>query len=254
MKDSILTNPPKTIHVEPAAKVDFAEFKKAVTSRRSVRVFTDEKIPEADVKECLELALLAPTSSNLQQWEFLWVRTTDTKEKLIEACFSQSAARTAAELIVCVARTGTWKDYRHQMMKLLSDTDAPKSARDYYQWIVPLVYTQGPLNLFGLLRSMLFWVVGWFRPVPREPSSKAGMRVWAVKSTALACENLMLALRAKGFDTCPMEGFDSRRVRRLFKIPRDAEIVMVIGAGRRADNGVYGPRLRFESKNFIREV
>ena len=36
------------------------------------------------------------------------------------------------------------------------------------------------------------------------------MAVWAHKSTALACENLMLSLRAYGYDSCPMEGMDSK--------------------------------------------
>ena len=30
---------------------------------------------------------------------------------------------------------------------------------------------------------------------------------------ALACENLMLALRAYGYDSCPMEGMDSKRIK-----------------------------------------
>jgi nitroreductase len=77
--------------------------------------------------------------------------------------------------------------------------------------------------------------------------------VWAVKSTALACENYMLTARALGYDTCPMEGFDSARVTEILNLPCDAHIVMVISLGKRAPNGVYGPQIRFDIKDFVKE-
>ena len=75
-----------------------------------------------------------------------------------------------------------------------------------------------------------------------------------VRLLGLACENLMLAFRARGWDTCPLEGLDSRRVRKLLALPGDASVVMVIAAGKRAPQGVYGPRLRFDRALFIKEV
>jgi nitroreductase len=80
------------------------------------------------------------------------------------------------------------------------------------------------------------------------------MRVWAHKTTALACENYMLAMRAHGYDTCPMEGFDEVKIRRVLQLPSDAEVTMVISAGKRAKDGVYGPRVRFERELFIKEI
>ena len=52
------------------------------------------------------------------------------------------------------------------------------------------------------------------KPTPREPYNKRGMAIWAHKSTALACENLMLSLRAYGYDSCPMEGINSKRIKK----------------------------------------
>ena len=43
------------------------------------------------------------------------------------------------------------------------------------------------------------------------------MKVWSQKTTALACQNFMLSMRAYGFDTCPMEGFDSSRLKKILK-------------------------------------
>ena len=76
-----------------------------VQSRRSVRKFTDKVIPAEILDDCLDMALLAPNSSNLQPWTFYVVQNPSKKKLLIKACLGQLAAKTAAELIVCVART-----------------------------------------------------------------------------------------------------------------------------------------------------
>jgi nitroreductase len=133
-------------------------------------------------------------------------------------------------------------------------TRIPKSARQYYHKIVPLVYTLGPLNSWGLIKKMAFFVAGWFRPVPREITGPHHLQLWAVKTTALACENLMLAFRAYGYDTCAMEGYDSSRVKKLLKLPKDAVTVMVISAGKRSPKGIFGPQLRFSSDLFIKKI
>ena len=80
------------------------------------------------------------------------------------------------------------------------------------------------------------------------------MAIWAHKSTALACENLMLSLRAFGYDSCPMEGMDSKRIKNLLGLTSPAEISMVISAGKRAENGVYGKQFRFNKNYFIHEI
>lgn len=243
-----------TVYHEPATDCSFPEFKKVVESRRSVRKFTNKPIPDEIVNQCLDLALLAPTSSNLQCWEFYWVKTPAIKTKLAEHCFNQSAARTAATLIVAVARTKSWPRIRQQMLAHLKTLPPNKGLTDYYEKVVPFVYGQGPFSIFWPIKKLILFTVGLFRVVPREPVGRKEMITWASKTVALACENLMLAFRAAGYDTCPMEGFDEHRVRKLLKLPGDAKVVMVIGAGEREVGGVYGERIRFDRSQFIREL
>ncbi|MBI45030.1 MAG: nitroreductase family protein [Candidatus Marinimicrobia bacterium] len=254
-KNNILQNIPKHNHIEPAVDIDRDEFIKLIKSRRSVRVFTDEAVKHSDLKECIELALLAPTSSNLQCWEFYWAKSKENKEKLKSYCLSQSAATTSQELIVCVARIDTWKKNKNNIINYLKKNDStPRSAIKYYEKIVPFVYSQGPFGIFGFLKKILISVFGVFKVLPREPHSISDMRVWAHKTTALACQNLMLALRAYGYDSCPMEGMDSSRIKKMLKLPKKAEICMVISVGKRAKNGVYGERFRLKSDEFIKVI
>ncbi|MBX9839885.1 nitroreductase family protein [Silvanigrella sp.] len=256
MSKNIFNTIPTKIYEEANPKINSEEFKKVITSRRSVRVFTKTSIPENIMNECLDLALLAPNSSNLQPWEFYWVRSKDKKQELVKACLSQPAASTAAELIVCVARTNTWKQNAKKMLNLLESQGdkVPKTAIDYYKKIVPLAYTQGFLSIIGTIKKPILYIRGLKTPTPRNPVSNSDMVLWATKTCALAAENLMLALRAHSFDSCPMEGFDAKRIQKILKLPKDAYVVMVIGAGEKAPNGVYGPRIRFERSSFIKEV
>ncbi len=239
---------------EDAGSTSFDEFRKVVESRRSVRLYQDEAIPDSVVKQCIDLSLLAPNSCNLQPWEFHWAKSEEIRNKLAELCFHQPAADTAPVLIACVARTKTWKRSRQQMLDLFSTMEEiPASAVKYYKTFVPLIYSQGPLGILGPIRRLLVGLIGLFRPIPRGPFGKTGLTLWATKSTALACENLMLAFRAAGYDSCAMEGFDARRVEKLLKLPRDASVVMIVAAGKRKQGGIYGRRVRFDSKLFVKE-
>ena len=241
-------------YIEKAIKVNKEEFIKVVQSRRSVRIYDDSKVKKEDILQCLELALLSANSSNLQPWEFYWVRDLDKKNKLIDYCLGQPAAKTAQELVVCVARPDNWKTNTQVMLNMFKDKELPDAVSTYYNKIVPLAYNQGFLGLFGLLKKISTYFIGLKRSIPREPTSMNDMNIWAQKSTALACQTFMLSLRAFGYDSCPMEGIDSYRIKKLLKLPKKAQISMVISAGKRAHNGVYGKRFRLEKERFIKII
>ena len=174
-------------------------------------------------------------------------------------CFNQPAARTAPELVVIVAKPYLWKKHAKQMLQIFQDQEAkgvevPKSAKDYYKKLAPMVYRQGPLGILGLLKKVIFFFVGLKKIVPREPTSRSEMRIWANKSAALACQNFMMGMSAQGFDSCPMEGFDSKRVKKLLKLKCSDDVVMVISCGKRSPGGVYGARLRFPKEQFIKII
>ena len=239
---------------EEAISLDKKEFIKVVESRRSVRIYDQTKVKESDMMQCLELALLSPNSSNLQPWEFYWVKDPNKKNKLIDYCLGQPAAKTAQELIVCVARPDHWKLNTKIMLDMFKEKDLPDAVSTYYKKIVPLAYNQGFLGLFGIIKKISIFFIGLRKSIPREPTSINDMKIWAHKSTALACQTLMLALRAFGYDSCPMEGIDSLRIKKMLKLPKKAQICMVISAGKRAHNGVYGKRFRLNKERFIKIV
>lgn len=231
------------------------DFFEAVEARRSCRRYTSEPVPAEVINKALDAALLAPNSSNMQLWEFYWVRTPEKKKKLAEYCFNQPAAATAAELVVCVGR----RDLMSQNRKLIIDElkknpKMPARAFDYYQKLMPLTYTYGFLNTWGYLKKILVLLVGFFTPVPRKPHTRSEIFEVISKSAALACENFMLAIAAQGFHSCPMEGFDESRVKRLLKLNRHCHVTMVIGVGRMDPAGIWGQRFRIPRNLSVFEI
>lgn len=216
----------------------------------------EKKIPDETFLKIIDLGLLAPNSSNLQTWEFIRVIDRKKIEELSYFCFSQSAARTAGELIVCIARTDRalihCKKMLDEFKKLNMET--PKAAKEYYGKLAPFVYNQGPFSLYAPFKWIFFNLAGLFKVVPREPIGKSGLKLWATKSCALACENIMLGYRAFGYDTCPMEGYDLNKVKKCLNLNSDQHVVMIIGAGTAVDGGVYGPQLRFPRENFVKTI
>jgi nitroreductase len=225
----------------------------AISYRRSVRVYKDESIDSEKVKQCLVNASLAPTSSNLQLWEFYHITDKDTLGKMAEACLGQNAAKTAQQVVVVVSRKDLWRKRAKANLAFLDasygtenlgDKHAKrkKIASTYYGKIIPTVYSDF-LGILGLIKYLVFQIVGVFRPIYRQ-TRLSDMRIVAHKSAGLAAQNFMISMAAIGYDTCPMEGSDTWRVKRILNLPRGAEINMVIGCGIRADKGIYGQRFR----------
>jgi nitroreductase len=230
------------------------DFFEVAQTRRSVRQFTDREVPDQVVEKAVAAALMAPNSSNLQPWEFYWVQSPDPKQRLVEACFSQSAARTAKHLLVAVSRVDTWRRNRALVLQSLGGDAAPKPLLDYYTKVVPISYAQGPFNLLALPKWILFSILGLFRPAPRRPVTRADLFEVVTKTTALACENLMLAITAQGFASCPMEGFDECRVKRILGLGRHARVVMVLGIGEADPAGRAMPRFRIDPALVFKRV
>ena len=235
----------------------------AISYRRSVRVFkSDVELDNEKVRHCIQNAFLAPTSSNLQLWEFYHVTDPLVLKKLTKACLGQNAARTAKQLVVVVVRKDLWRKRAKANISFLKRTFGDKSPSDYsrrekfaltyYGKLIPTVYSDF-LGILGWLKYGIFQIVGLFKATYRQVRN-SDMRIVAHKSAGLAAQNFMISMAALGYDTCPMEGSDTQRVKKILGIPRAAEINMVIGCGVRDEEGIYGPRFRVPFKEVYHKV
>jgi len=224
-----------------------------INFRRSVRHYKDSPIDSDKVKHCLELATLAPNSSNMQLWEFYHITNPEILKELSLACLNQKAATTAQQMVVFVTRQDLYRKRAKEVMELETQNiqkNSPtekqekriKSRKMYYGKVMPFLYSRF-LGIFGMVRKIMVNLVGIFRTVPYQVSEN-DMRVVVHKTCALAAQTFMLAMANERYDTCPMEGFDSRKVKSILKLPLGAEINMVVSCGIRDERGVWGDRMR----------
>ncbi len=102
------------------------DFEWLIHTRRSVRSFTEQEVPEGMLHQLLQAALSAPNAGNLQPWHFFVIRERALKEKLCE-CFSFSwPAQASAFFVVCLdaARSASKYGERGERLYCIQDTAA----------------------------------------------------------------------------------------------------------------------------------
>jgi nitroreductase len=112
-------------------------------SRRSVRNFTADPVPEADLLEILDAARMAPTSGNQQPWKFLVIRDRTIIDDMREACIAASieARRARGGQItddVTAAVTQSYEGYFSAPVYVVILTDNESRYPSYNHWDGPL--------------------------------------------------------------------------------------------------------------------
>lgn len=74
----------------------------AIGRRRSIRRFKPDPADQGLITQVLEAARLAPSSSNVQPWKFVVVRSAQKRNLLCEAAYGQSMLREAPVVVVAL--------------------------------------------------------------------------------------------------------------------------------------------------------
>jgi len=237
-----------------------SNFEEIVRSRRSIRNFEFiENFDSNIVKNALELAILSPNSSNMQLWEFYRVRSQEAKKKIAYYCLDQKTAQTASELVIFVARPDYVKRSIQFNLDLIDDPESFEKAssrekrKKYFSKTMPLFYSGDFLFLFSIFKKILVNIIGLKRPSVKEVTV-IDKKVTIHKSIALAAQTFMLSIKDQGYDTCPLEGFDSYRIKKYLKLPSSAQVNMVISVGKSASDGVWYPQKRFPYDMVVKEI
>jgi nitroreductase len=218
----------------------------AISSRRAVKSFDPVEIPPPLREQILDAARLAPSSFNMQPYRFFWIESPERKSIAAQLCLGQSPATTASALVVAVADIGSLSTTSARQLDWMRAAGfSEEKIRDYARTakIGRIIFMPGPFGLFGALKWLVFRAVNLWKTMGMPPVSCQEIFKWAIKGTSLACENLMIAAEALGLNTCPMEGFDARRLSKFLRLsPKVHEIVMVIAIGKRSNNHTDPPQ------------
>lgn len=220
----------------------------AVFQRRAIRAFEPVEISGSTRDLLLYSARQAPSSFNMQPYRLYWIESPAQREAVAKLCRGQNAAQTASALVVAVADIGSLRSTGEMQAAWMRQSGfAEHKVRDYERAarIGRIIFMPGPLNLFGLLKKALFWLLNAIARTGVPPVTRADVFKWAGKSTALACQNLMIAAEVVGLNTCPMEGFNGERLGRYLGLSKKYhEIVMVIAVGKKSPDYKAHPQWR----------
>lgn len=172
----------------------------AIQSRRAIKHYdADHRMSDAEIRQLLETAMLAPTAFNIQHWRFVTVLDPEVRKQIRAAAWDQAQVTDASLLIVMCADKDAWKREPGRYWK-----DAPQPVQDF---LVPAIgqYYEGR------------------EQVQRDE---------CMRSCGLAGMTIMLAAKAMGYDSCPMDGFDFDAVAKIIKLPEDHVISFMIAVGK----------------------
>ncbi len=225
-----------------------SEILDALFRRRAVKAFEPVEIPQVLREQILNAARHAPSSFNSQPYRFFWVESSPRKETAAKLCLGQMPAATASALVVAVADIGSLSATSQAQLEWMRKSGfSDAKVRDYERTakIGRILFMPGPFGIFGALKWAVFRLVNLCKTFGMPPVFRHDLFKWAMKSTSLACENLMIAAEALGLNTCPMEGFDGRRLSRFLGLSaRYHEIVMVIAIGKKSAAYAEPPQWR----------
>lgn len=171
-----------------------------IRERRAIKHYDPEhKLSEDEIRTLMELTLQAPTAFNIQHWRFVLVRDPEVRKKIRAAAWDQAQVTDASLLVILCANIDAWKENPEKYW-----VKAPQPVQDF---LVPAIgqYYEGR------------------EQVQRDE---------CMRSCGIAGQTLMLAAKAMGYDSCPMDGFDFDTVGQLINLPENHLISFMIAVGK----------------------
>jgi len=210
----------------------------AIFQRRAVKLFEPVEISKELREQILNAARHAPSSFNSQPYKFYWVQSAANKAAVAKLCLGQKPAETASALVITVADLGSLSATSQAQLEWMRSNNFNADTVHSYQRrakIGRILFMPGPFGIFAAIKRTVFRLLNFRMVIGMPPLSRQDLFKWATKSTSLACQNLMIAAEALGMNTCPMEGFDGRRLSHYLGLSgRHHEIVMVIAIGKKS--------------------
>lgn len=174
----------------------------AVEQRRATPSFDGKPIPDADLKRILEAGLRAPSGYNLQPWRFVVVRTPEQRRRLRGASFNQAKVEEASAVIVACGDKDGWRTDLEEMIRLGREGGMTENYAE-----------QARVN------------------IPEYLGNHPNLTAWLNRHVMIALTTMMWMAEVLGYDTAPMEGFETDKVSEVLRLPLSYELVALLAIG-----------------------
>nr|MDH3099342.1 nitroreductase family protein [Bacillus velezensis] len=172
--------------------------------RASVKEYDkDAVITKEELTELLEITTQAPSAWNLQHWHFQVFHSDEAKGALLPVAFNQKQIIDSSAVIA-----------------VLGDLKANENGEDVYAELAE----QGNITE-EIKQTLLGQINGAYQ-------NDQFARDSAFLNASLATMRLMLAAKAKGYDTCAIGGFNKEQFVKEFDVSERFVPVMLISIGK----------------------
>ncbi len=180
------------------------ETKALFDERRSVNFFDkDKNIEESQIKEIINLAVLAPSAFNLQPWRILVVKSEEKKKRLFDLANQQEKILEASATLIIIGNKEGYADANPVWDEMLQSVGGNQQMVDGAK--------QAASFLYG--------------------SSDERKLKFAESNAGLLAMSIMIAAKEFGVDTHPMSGIDFDGIHKEFELKDSESVVMTICMG-----------------------
>jgi nitroreductase / dihydropteridine reductase len=195
------------------------DFMNIVKARYATKKFDGKLIPEEKLEPLYEMIRLSASSFGLQPWKIKVITDQKTKDALLPLSWGQPQITTCSHLLVFCADTDISGLISKMETTMLKGGATKESIKGYIDM------------LHGFNQKM----------------NVDERRIWTQKQCYIALGNAINGAKALGFDSCPMEGFDSAGYAKALKLPANLLPTVICPIGYAADTPK--PKVRFEKKD-----
>ncbi|MEA2048572.1 MAG: NAD(P)H-dependent oxidoreductase [Campylobacterota bacterium] len=201
-----------------------SDFNKAMDFRHACKVFDEtKKISDEEMHYILEAGHKSPSSFGMEGWKFLVITNDALKEKLRPVCWDQVQITSCSHLVIILAAIDSVKVESGEVKKRFSRREMPQESLDFYMDI-------------------------YAKHLEKTLSSDENIYHWTSKQSYIALGNMMTAAAYIGIDSCPIEGFEKKRVEEILELDTSKyQLSVVVPFGYRLNEQSTQLRLPFDS-------
>jgi len=161
----------------------------------------------------------------MEAWKFLVIESNKIREALRPVCWGQAQVTDSSHVVVILAKPSA------------IDPKAKYAKQNFSRRNLPEDATQAYIDKYkSHMESEVFPLMSPY--------------AWCSKQCYIALANIMTAAASLGIDTCPIEGFEKKKVEAVLDLDTNVyEVAVLVTLGYRAQEQT--PRLRHDKKNLV---
>ena len=171
--------------------------------RHACKIFDEsKKIGAGEFDFILEAGRLSPSSTGLEQWDFLVVQNKELREKIKAVSWNQAQITSCSHLVVILAKI--------------------KEIKVGSSYIDKMIARRADKNIEAIAARQKFFLLSNFKNDDELTFQ------WSHEQCMIAATNMMNAAASLGIDSCPIEGFDRHALNEILGLDESEKRVAIV--------------------------